>query len=175
MVQKKSKMKKSVLVVSAAAALLSPALWAEEDRGAESRMQFAVNPSVSPDGSYFVFEWKDRVWLAPTSGGTAVPLGDGMSTDSRPFLSPDGRRVAFLSDRWGTVQLFESEIDAERFVATGTRQLTFHTESLFTWGYTPDGSEVLAVASRDDASECSSNKRLARRPILVSTGARRAE
>ena len=51
-----------------------------------SQMNFGVNPSVSPDGTFFAFEWKDRV---STAGGTAVPIGDGMSADTRPALSPD--------------------------------------------------------------------------------------
>ncbi|MBR2941718.1 MAG: PD40 domain-containing protein, partial [Kiritimatiellae bacterium] len=140
-----------------------------------SEIYLGINPSVSPDGSFFAFEWKDRVWLASTEGGTAVPLGDGMSADTRPFLSPDGKRVAFLSDRWGTVQLFEADLDAKRLVATGMRQITFHTESLSPWGYTPDGKEMLALAYRDDASENMKNKRISRRPILVSMGERRAE
>ena len=140
-----------------------------------SQMNFGVNPSVSPDGMFFAFEWKDRVWLAPTAGGTAVPIGDGMSADTRPALSPDGKRIAFLSDRWGSQQLFEMDLDVAAKTARNLRQVTFHTESLFPWGYTPDGSEMLALAYRDDASESSSSKRLSRRPILVSMGARRAE
>ena len=82
----------------------------------------AFNPSVSPDGAFFAFEWNDRVWLAPTAGGTAVPLGDGQSIEHRPVVSPDGRRVAFLSDRWGTDQLFEAEVDWSRLTASGARQ-----------------------------------------------------
>ena len=127
-----------------------------------SQMNFGVNPSVSPDGTFFAFEWKDRVWLAPTAGGTAVPIGDGMSADTRPSLSPDGKRIAFLSDRWGSQQLFEMDLDVAAKTARNLRQVTFHTESLFPWGYTPDGSEMLALAYRDDASESSSSKRLSR-------------
>ena len=169
-------MNKIEFVVSLAAAVLAVGAFAAEPEACgETQMQLAVNPSVSPDGSFFVFEWKDRVWLAPTAGGTAVPLGDGMSADTRPFLSPDGKRVAFLSDRWGTDQLFEADLDAKRLVAISMRQVTFHTESLTPWGYTPDGTEMLALAYRDDASENTTNKRLSRRPILVSTGERRAE
>ena len=161
--------------IASIAAMAVGAFAAEPADCGESQMKFATNPSVSPDGSFFVFEWKDRVWLAPTEGGTAVPLGDGLSTDARPFLSPDGKRVAFVSERWGTDQLFEADLDAKRLVATGMRQITFHTESLLPCGYTPDGTEMVALAYRDDSSESASNKRVSRRPILVSMGERRAE
>ncbi len=140
-----------------------------------SQIYLAVNPSVSPDGSFIVFEWKDRVWRAPTVGGTAVPLGDGMSVERRPFISPDGRRVAYLSDRWGAEQLFESELGEDVFSVSRTRQITFHTESLMPWGYTADGASMVAIAYRDDASEGPSNKRISCRPILVPMGRRGAE
>ena len=166
---------RTMLFVLAAAALAAGALMAKPPERDWSQMFLALNPSVSPDGKFFVFEWKDRVWLAPTAGGTAVPLGDGMSADTRPFLSPDGKRVAFLSDRWGTLQLFEMDLDVASQTAGNLRQITFHTESLFPWGYAPDGSEMLALAYRDDASESSASKRLSRRPILVSMRGRKAE
>ena len=140
-----------------------------------SQMYCAINPSVSPDGAWVAFEWKDRVWLAPTAGGTAVPLGDGTAAESRPFLSPDGKRVAYLSDAWGTLQLFEADIDLDSLAVSGTRQITFHTEGIFPCGYTPDGSEMLATAYRDDASESTSSKRISGRPILVSMSGRKAE
>ena len=156
------------------------ACFAEPERD-WSEIYLGTNPSVSPDGSFFAFEWKDRVWLAPTEGGVATPIGDGMSADSRPFLSPDGKRVAFLSDRYGTLQLFEAELESDGsrgsvpMRVSGTRQVTFHTESILPWGYTPDGSEMIALAYRDDASESTSSKRLSRRPILISMAGGKAE
>ncbi len=140
-----------------------------------SEIYLGSHPCVAPDGKTFAFEWKDRIWLAPTDGGTAVPLGDGTSDDTRPYISPDSRRIAFLSDRWGSRQLFEADLDMERLVATNTRQVTFHTESLVTWGYTPDGSQMIALAYRDDGPESPKSMLNSRRPILVSMEGRKAE
>ncbi len=166
----------SVVALSSSAAAEASGVRAEEAPARDwSRIYLAMNPSVSSDGSFFVFEWKDRVWRAPTSGGTAVPIGDGMSAERRPFLSPDGRRVAFLSERWGTEQLFEIELDGGSLAASQMRQVTFHTESLMPWGYTPDGSAMLALVYRDDASESSANMRICRRPALISMVGRKAE
>ena len=97
--------------------LLACSAVAEPEARDWSEIYLGVNPSVSPDGSFFAFEWKDRVWLAPTEGGTAVPIGDGQSADSHPFLSPDGRRLAFLSDRCGPKQLFEATLEFEALEA----------------------------------------------------------
>ncbi|MCR5414987.1 MAG: hypothetical protein K6F50_09730 [Kiritimatiellae bacterium] len=140
-----------------------------------SEIYLPGHPCVSPDGKRVAFEWKDRIWLAPVEGGTAVPLGDGNSCDSRPWISPDSRRIAFMSDRWGPEELFEADLDLERLVASNTRQVTFHTESLAPWGYTPDGKWMVSLAYRDDASESTSSMLFARRPILVSMEGRRAE
>lgn len=152
---------------------------ASEDHGAADRdwseIYLASSPCVSPDGAFFAFAWNDRIWLAPIEGGTATPLGDGQSCDSRPYISPDGKKIAFLSDRWGPLQLFEADLDAGNRVLAGVRQVTFHTESLTPWGYAPDGKHMLAVACRDDSSESETSKLLSRRPMLVSMSERRAE
>ena len=167
-------MKRTLSVVSAAAALAAGVLFADSTERDWSQIYLALNPSVSPDGSFFVFEWRDRVWRASTAGGTAVPLGDGMSVDRRPILSPDGKKVAFLSDRWGDNELFEVTLGEDGLSVSDARQVTFHTESLFPWGYTPDGKSMLALAYRDDASE-GKGRRLSRRPILIPMDRRGAE
>jgi len=168
-------MKKILFAACVFAATIAQAGTAPNGGRDWSQIFLGLSPSVSPDGSFFAFEWKDRVWLAPTTGGTAVPIGDGMSAEWRPSISPDGKRIAFLSDRWGSQQLFEMDLDVAAKTARNLRQVTFHTESLYSWGYTPDGSEMLVLACRDDASATSASKRLSRRPILVSMRERRAE
>ena len=158
----------------AAVAILSGMLYAGRGERDWSEIYLAFNPSVSPDGSFFVFEWKDRIWRAPTAGGTAVPLGDGMSNEGRPSISPDGKKVAFLSDRWGTDQLFEATFGDDGMSLSPARQITFHTEGLMPWGYTPDGASMLAIVHRDDGSE-SRDRRISRRPVTIPMGRRGAE
>src|SRR5436853_218291 len=65
---------------------------------------------ISPDGALVAFvageqfkadsTWpKSQIWIVPTNGGEAHPLTGGPRTDDTPRWSPDGRRLAFLSDR----------------------------------------------------------------------------
>ena len=90
-----------------------------------SEIYLAESPSVSPDGTFFVFSWCGRIWRAPTVGGVAVPLGDGAGSDRLPVISPDGRKVAFVSNRAGADMPFELELGRDGLSAGGLRQISF--------------------------------------------------
>ncbi len=140
-----------------------------------SGIYLAESPSVSPDGSFFVFAWCGRIWRAPTSGGVAIPLGDGASYDRSPVLSPDGSKVAFVSDRAGSEMPFELLLGEDGLSAGGLRQISFHTQGCFPRAYTPDGSHLLATAFRDHSSESVTSARDSMRAVLVPCAARGAE
>ncbi len=56
---------------------------------------------VSPDGSRIAFDMLGDIYVLPFEGGTATRLTSGDGWDRRPVWSPDGRYLAFLSDRNG--------------------------------------------------------------------------
>lgn len=60
-----------------------------------------MNLDVSPDGSTIVFDLLGDIWSMPVTGGQARPLTLGPAWDAQPRFSPDGRRIAFASDRTG--------------------------------------------------------------------------
>jgi Tol biopolymer transport system component len=56
---------------------------------------------VSPDGREVVFDLLGDLYVIPIEGGEARSLTSGFAWDMQPRYSPDGRFVAFTSDRAG--------------------------------------------------------------------------
>ena len=63
-------------------------------------------PAISPDGTTIVFSYKDDIYKVPATGGTAVALTTNPAYDFNPIWSPDGKYVAFASDRYGNFDIF---------------------------------------------------------------------
>jgi len=103
-------------------------------------------PSVNADGSKFVFEWNDSIWIAPTSGGIAVRLTPEEADDSWPAFSPDSSRVAYLSSRDGNTKIFEMDLATRNI-----RQVTRHSEPTALSVWAPNGKSLVGSVLRDFA------------------------
>jgi len=66
---------------------------------------------VSPDGRTIVFDMLGDIYTVPIAGGEARRLTSGLPWDDQPRFSPDGRRIAFISDRDGMHNLWVMNAD----------------------------------------------------------------
>ena len=67
---------------------------------------YFTEPSISPDRSEIAFVSGGDIWTVPAAGGEARLLVSHAANESRPVYAPDGRRLAFTSNRTGSGDIY---------------------------------------------------------------------
>ena len=107
---------------------------------------------VSPDGRTIAFDLLGDLYTLPIDGGTATRIAGGMSFDSQPKFSPDGKTIAFLSDRSGVENLWIANADGSNPRAvTKDRPTQDRPEYMLSPSWTADGQYLLVSKSRPPA------------------------
>ena len=101
-------------------------------------------PALSPDGRKLCFEYLGDLWTVESGGGIASRLTVHAAYDAYPHWSPDGRWIAFSSNRRGNfdVYLIPSK-------GGDSRQITINSADDFVQDWSPDGSQILFSSARD--------------------------
>jgi tricorn protease len=73
---------------------------------AQNSTPYLTEPSISPDRREIAFVSGGDIWTVPASGGTAQLLISHPANESRPLFSPDGKRLAFTSNRTGAGDIY---------------------------------------------------------------------
>ena len=95
---------------------------------------------VSPDGKTIAFDMLGDIYTMPAEGGTAENIASGLAWDMQPRFSPDGKQIAFTSDRAGGDNIWVMDADGEN-----AKQITKESFRLMnnpTWS--PDGTYIAA-------------------------------
>jgi dipeptidyl aminopeptidase/acylaminoacyl peptidase len=116
----------------------------------------AGSPEISPDGRWVAYtvretNWDDnaydtQIWLADATTGTTRQLTNAKKSSQSPAWSPDGARLAFISDRTDKRQIYiinplGGEADA----------LTSLDEGVSGFAWAPDG-KAIAFTSKEPKS-----------------------
>lgn len=118
-------------------------------------MESVSNPRISPDGTTVLFsrgfvdimrdQGASNLWVIGVDGSRLRQLTDGAFNDTAPVWSPDGKRIAFLSNRSGSTQLHVMWVDTRE-----TLQLTRFDRAPGDVEWSPDSLQIAFTAFLPD-------------------------
>jgi tricorn protease len=113
---------------------------------AQQPIRLGRTPDISPDGKLVVFSYLGDIWIVETIGGTAHAVTSHPAHDIHPVFSPDGRKIAFSSNRHGSYDIYVVPVQGGR-----PTRLTVDSANEMVCGWSPDGKNVLFASTRGTA------------------------
>jgi dipeptidyl aminopeptidase/acylaminoacyl peptidase len=124
------------------------------------RIHFVNDPQVSPDGERVVFvqtimdekkKYRSHLFIQQIKSKEVIQWTNGETKDTQPRWSPDGKQIAFLSNRTGKNQIWH--ISSAGGEAT---RLTHCKNGVNTFSWSPEGKTILfstPLSSQDSLTE----------------------
>lgn len=96
---------------------------------------------VTPDGKDIFFDMLGDIYKVPLSGGDATPVLEDFAWNIQPSVSPDGKKVAFISDRGGVSNLWVMNTDGSDLTQLSEEKKNLiHSPS-----WSPDGNYIAVM------------------------------
>ena len=100
-----------------------------------------ISLDVSPNGQTIVFDILGDLYTIPIAGGKATRITSGMGWDQQPRYSPDGSKIAFVSDRNGSKNVWIANADGTKpHIITKSERINFSSPI-----WSADGQYVIAA------------------------------
>lgn len=115
-----------------------------------------TEPSLSPDRKEIAFVSGGDIWTVPAAGGTAQLLVSHQAIESRPMYSPDGKKLAFVSNRTGNGDIYVLDL-----AGGGLMRVTFDDVNDALDGWSRDGKWLYFSSSSRDIAGMSDVYRVA--------------
>jgi dipeptidyl aminopeptidase/acylaminoacyl peptidase len=116
------------------------------------RIKRISEPQISPDGKFVAYcvgvvdkdanRSNTDIWLAPADGGSATMIIGGPKQERHPRWSPDGKTIAFESNRDGATQIYLYHVDTKEIT-----KLTSISSEASQAVWSPDGSKIAFVSA----------------------------
>jgi tricorn protease len=108
---------------------------------------YMTEPALSPDRSEIAFVSGGDIWTVPADGGTARLLVSHPATESRPLYSPDGKWLAFASNRTGAGDIYLLNLESGEL-----KRLTFDDAADNLEAWSRDGKWIYFSSTSKDIS-----------------------
>jgi Tol biopolymer transport system component len=134
-----------------------------------------TDTNISPDGKHVAYvisipviqgeksEYNSQIWVAATDGSFEAQYTRGEKSSTSPQFSPDGKQIAFLTNRMGD----KNQVFIMRLMGGEAEQVTDVKTGVASFKWSPDGKRIAYLMKDPDTAEEEKMKKEKNDVILV--------